>query len=62
MVDPELFRALSSVQTMLRKPADVLGEPRVEGQVRAAFAAGDTVTPPAGPSRADILAALDAAQ
>lgn len=59
--DPKLFRALSSVQTMLRSPAEVLAEAEVVDQVRAAFANGTFVTPPTGPSRTDILAALEAA-
>jgi hypothetical protein len=61
MTDPKLFRALSSVQTMLRRPAEVLAEAEVADQIRAAFAAGTIVRPPTGPSRTDILAALEAA-
>lgn len=59
MIDPEPCRTLSSILTMLRKPADVLTDPDVRDHVRAAFANGNIAAPPPGPSRADILAAFD---
>lgn len=60
MTDPDLFRSLSSVLTMLRTPAEVLADAQVQDRVRAAFAAGDLAGPQPEPSRADLLARLGA--
>jgi 2-polyprenyl-6-methoxyphenol hydroxylase-like FAD-dependent oxidoreductase len=61
MIDPELFRALSSVLTMLRTPAEVLDDAEVQSRVRAAFSADNIGHAPPGPSRTQILAAVEAA-
>lgn len=59
-IDPEVFRAFSSVLGMLRQPAERCSDPDIVTRVRAAFAAGAVPPPMQGPSRAELLAALEA--
>lgn len=57
-VDPDLFRAFTSVTSMVRLPNEVYGDPAVGSRVRAVLADGQRTLPTAGPSRAEVLAAL----
>lgn len=59
MVDPDLHRVFASVISMLRLPAEVYGDPEVQARTRAVFAAGAVLPPPEGPTRADLLAAVE---
>lgn len=58
MVDPDLFRAFTSVLSMVRLPDEVYGDPAIAARVRAVLADHPGASPAAGPSRAEILAAL----
>lgn len=57
-VDPDVFRALTSLISMVRYPDEVYNDPDTHERVRAVFADHPLVPPPARPSRAEILAAV----
>lgn len=59
MVDPVLFRALMATIGMIRPPREVCDDPEVRARTSAVLSSGPELPP--GPSRADVLAALDAA-
>ncbi|MGH4020046.1 MAG: FAD-dependent oxidoreductase [Pseudonocardiaceae bacterium] len=62
MVDPDIHRAFVSMLSMLRRPAEVYGDPGTVAGVRAVFAAGDVPPPPQRHSRAELLDAVHAAR
>lgn len=62
MVDAGLYRALSSVISMVRKPSEVYGDQATVDRVRATYAAGAVPPPPSGPSRDELLAAVAGAR